>query len=47
MKMFLQNMTIGRSHRSWTIYSALTICSWNSNPATYLETPTSLHYPKT
>jgi hypothetical protein len=28
-------------------YSALTICSWNSNPMTYLETPTSLYHPKT
>jgi hypothetical protein len=26
-KIFLRNTTIGRSHRSWTIYSALTICS--------------------
>jgi hypothetical protein len=43
----LWKIMIRTSHRSWTTYSTLTICSWNSNPTTYLETPTSLHYPKT
>jgi hypothetical protein len=32
---------------SWGTYSALMICSWNSNLTTYLGTPTSLRYPKT
>jgi hypothetical protein len=47
MKVFLRNTTIIRSHRSWTAYPTLTICSWNSNPTTYLETPAGLYYPKT
>ena len=46
-KMFSQKTTMRRSHLSWITYSALTTCSWNSNPTTYLETPTSLHHPKT
>jgi transposase len=46
-RILLWKIMMRRSLRGWTTYSALMICSWNSNPTTYLETPTSLYHPKT
>ena len=46
-RMLLWKITMRRLLRRWTIYSALTICSLNSNPTTYTETTTSLHHLKT